>query len=270
MRPSLPRTILATLLMASLPASALPASELTAEDLIAKHIEARGGLAALKAIHTIRFEGIRSQAGGGSQMVYTRIIERPGSIRTTLTQQGLTMIEACAGREGWSVRPFGGRKEPERLSEEAMRPLVYAADIDGPLVEAKAKGHTVTYLGTEDVDGTMAHLLKVTRATGDVERIYLDPDYFLEIRRVSQRTVRGALIESETDYGNYEKVNGVYFPFSIETGERGSTDKETKLAIDKAEANMKVDDAIFRFPAPSTPTGAAGAAKPTQSRRNAE
>ena len=49
----------------------------------------------------------------------------------------------------------------------------------------------------------------------------------------------------------YEKVNGVFFPFSIESGPKGSTDKE-KIVLEKAEANVPVDDTIFRFPA-STP-----------------
>ena len=40
------------------------------------------------------------------------------------------------------------------------------ADIDGPLVDWKSKGHKVEYLGTEDMDGTQAHKLKVT-AAGD-------------------------------------------------------------------------------------------------------
>ena len=48
--------------------------------------------------------------------------------------------------------------------------------------------------------------------------------------------------------GDYEKVNGVYFPFSIEVGSKGSTDKQ-KIIIEKGEANIPVDDSIFEFPA---------------------
>jgi hypothetical protein len=74
---------------------------------------------------------------------------------------------------------------------DAVREMGYDADLDGPLVDGVAKGNKVEYLGTEDVDGTDAHKLKVTRPGGDVEYVYLDPDYFLEIRRVSQHRVRG-------------------------------------------------------------------------------
>jgi hypothetical protein len=39
----------------------------------------------------------------------------------------------------------------------------------------------------------------------------------------------------------------VFVPFSIESGRKGDPDKQ-KIVIDKAEANVPVDDAIFHFP----------------------
>jgi hypothetical protein len=125
--------------------------------------------------------------------------------------------------------------------------LMEEAEIDGPLVDWKAKGSTVEYLGTEDVDGTLAHKLKVVRKNGDVTFVYLDPDAFLEIRKTTQRVEQGAQVEVETDVGDYEKIAGVFLPFSIESGRKGDPDKQ-KIIIDKAEGNISVDDAIFRFP----------------------
>ncbi len=88
----------------------------------------------------------------------------------------------------------------------------------------------------------------MVRKNGDVSYVYLDPDYFLEIRIIDQRVEQGAQVEVETDLGDYEKVNGVYFPFSIEVGSKGSTDKQ-KIIIEKGEANIPVEDSIFEFPA---------------------
>jgi len=42
------------------------------------------------------------------------------------------------------------------MSADDIKPLMEDAEIDGPLVDWKAKGSTVDYLGTEDVDGTLA------------------------------------------------------------------------------------------------------------------
>ena len=86
----------------------------------------------------------------------------------------------------------------------------------------RPKGARSSISGPEDVDGTLAHKLKVVRKNGDVSYVYLDPDYFLEIRILTQRIEQGAQVEVETDLGDYEKVAGVFFPFSIEAGSKGS------------------------------------------------
>jgi len=52
----------------------------------------------------------------------------------------------------------------------------------------------------------------------------------------------------ETDLGDYEKVGGVFLPFSLESGPKGGTDKQ-KLILEKGEANVAIDDAQFKFPA---------------------
>jgi hypothetical protein len=121
-------------------------------------------------------------------------------------------------------------------------------DFAGPLVDYKAKGYTVDYLGTEDVDGTEAHKLRVTRPNGDLVYVYLDPEYFLEIRTVNRRIEHGVPNETVTDYGDYEKVDGVYFAFEQDTGPKGSSDRQ-RVRFEKAEANLPATDTQFQFPA---------------------
>jgi hypothetical protein len=88
----------------------------------------------------------------------------------------------------------------------------------------------------------------VVRKNGDVNFVYLDPDHFIEIRVLTQRIEQGAQVEVETDLGDYEKIGGVFIPFSIEAGRKGDPDKQ-KIVIEKAEANVPVDDTVFHFPA---------------------
>jgi hypothetical protein len=247
------RSSLLPLLFAGLiPSTAIhaqtPAPSPTVDELVAKNIEAKGGAAALEAIKTIRFEGRLLVNQGQIEFKYTETKKRPGKVRVDVVLQGLTAVQAYNGANGWKISPFQGRKDPEKMSADEAKSLVEEAEIGGPLENWKAQGKTVTYLGTEDVEGTAAHKLKVVRKNGDFSYVYLDPDYFLEIRIIDQRTEQGAQVEVETDLGDYEKVNGVYFPFSIEAGSKGSTDKQ-KTIIEKGEANIPVDDAIFEFPA---------------------
>lgn len=219
----------------------------TVDELVAKNIEAKGGAAALQNLQTVRLTGKMLVQQDQIELGYVEIKKRPDDVRGEASLQGMTQVEASDGKEGWRISPFFGRKDPERLSADDVKALVEDSEIDSPLVDWKGKGSTVEYLGTEDVDGTLAHKLKVVRKNGDVSFVYLDPDHFLEIRIVTERTRHGAHEEVETDLGDYEKAGDVFVPTSIESGRKGARDKQ-RIIIDKVEANVPVDDTIFRFP----------------------
>jgi hypothetical protein len=240
------------LVSASLMAPALNAQELkplTVDELVAKNIEAKGGLDALHAVRSLRLKGKMLVNQGQIEFAYVQTKRRPGQVRSELMLQGMTLVQAYDGTEGWKISPFGGRKDPEKMSADDAKSLIEDAEIDGPLVDWEAKGSTVEYLGPEDVDGTLAHKLKVVRKNGDVSYVYLDPDHFLEIRILTQRLEQGAQVEVETDLGDYAKIAGVYFPFSVEAGPKGATDKQ-KVIFEKADANVPVEDGEFKFPTP--------------------
>jgi hypothetical protein len=219
----------------------------TVDELVAKNIEAKGGATAVHDLQTLRLTGKMLVQEGQIQLAFTQIKKRPDEARTEASLQGMTQVEAYDGKDGWKVSPFFGRRDPERMSADDVKALVEDTEMDGPLADWQAKGNTVEYLGTEDVDGTPAHKLKVTRKNGDVSFVYLDPDHFLEIRVLTQRTRHGAYEEVETDLGDYEKAGGVFVPTSIEFGRKGGPDKQ-RIIIDKVEANVPVDDTIFHFP----------------------
>src|SRR6266436_5088331 len=219
----------------------------TLDELVTKNIEAKGGAEALRALQSLRSNGKLIVNEGQLQLEYAQTKKRPGEVRSELSLQGMTAVQAYDGKEGWKISPFQGRKDPEKMSADDVKPLMEEAEIDGPLVDWKNKGSTLEYLGREDVDGTPAHKLKVVRKNGDVSFVYLDPDHFLEIRIVTQRVRQGAYEEVETDLGDYEKAGGVFVPTSIEVGRKGAPDKQT-VVIDKVEANVPVDDTIFHFP----------------------
>jgi hypothetical protein len=219
----------------------------TVDELVAKNIEAKGGATALNSLRTLRATGRLLVQQGQIEYGYAQIKKRPDEVRSEASLQGMTQIQAYDGKEGWKVSPFFGRKDPERMSADDVKALLEDTEMGGPLADWKAKGSTVEYLGTEDVDGTPAHKLKVVRKNGDVSFVYLDPDHFLEIRIVTQRVRHGAHEEVETDLGDYEQVGGVFVPTSIQIGRKGANDKQQTI-IDKLEPNVPVDDAIFHFP----------------------
>ena len=124
--------------------------------------------------------------------------------------------------------------------------LVETADFYGPLVDYREKGHTVEYLGHDTVDGDDVFRLKVTLKNGDIVYYDLDPDSYLEIRTETQQFIRGSIRERVTDLGSYKQVNGVYFPYAIETRPKQSSNA-AKITIEKIEANVDIPDAVFKM-----------------------
>jgi hypothetical protein len=238
------------------------AHALTADEVVAKNVDARGGLDKIHAIKTLKFEG-KMRIGGQFELALAEYKKAPDSVRNEATIQGLTQIQAWDGKDAWQISPFQGRRDPEKMSGDDAKSLADDATVGGPLVDWQAQGSKLEYLGTEDIDGTEAHKLKVTRKNGDIEFVYLDPEYFLEIRTLTDQIVRGTHVESVTDYGDYEQVNGVYFPFSTSSYTKGAgAFGKQQITVEKAEANVPMDDQIFAFPVAAVTKPAASGAKP--------
>ena len=230
----------------------------TADELVAKNLQAKGGLEKIKAIKSVRMTG--NFDAGGFKAVVGELSKRPDMVKETFTLQGMTQVQAYDGSSGWQISPFGGRRDPEMLGEDDVRGLAEDADFDGPLVDAAAKGNKIEYLGHGQVDGDDAYKLKVTLKNGDIFYYYLDPDTYIEIQIEKQQFIRGSVRESVTSLGSYKPVNGVMYPFFIESGPKNNPERRGKITVTKMEANVPVEDSEFKMPAaPAAPP----TAKPT-------
>jgi len=241
LRKALPGLLLAVL--------AAPAAAQTVDEVIAKSLEARGGLDKLKAIQSIRMAARISMGPMELPMVIEK--KRPGSFRADATVQGTVVVQAYDGATAWGISPMG-TGQPERMPAEAAKEMAEQADMDGPLVDYKAKGHLVELVGKEKVEGrgSDAYKLKITKKDGDVEYHFLDADSYLLVRVEARRTIRGTQIEGESALGDYRDAGGFLWPYSIENGAKGRPEKQ-RLVVEKIEINPVIDDARFKMP--STP-----------------
>ncbi len=250
------------LLLAAAPAGAestqTPAQWTTAQ-VLERNEQARGGAAAWQAIHTLRTFG-KAQFGDGDfhvDAVTASLVDRGGSsaqarIRTEVTLQGLTAVQAFDGQQGWSVEPFGGRRDPQRLSADGGRSLARDAQWEGPLLGWQEKGHKISYLGLDDLDGTPALKLQVQRKDGDTQWVYLDPDTFLEVRVITQSKIRGTERWTETDLGGYARVSGVWLPMTADAGLKGGP-RTDHWTTERIEINGQLPDGAFAYPQPGQP-----------------
>lgn len=222
--------------LAGLSLSAAAADSMTADTLVARTLEASGGADKLRAITSMHTVG-KLRLGGGIEARTESFVMSPDKARFEFSLQGLTAINAWDGKQAWAIQPFQGRRDPQKTSDDDAKGLILAADIGGPLLDWKAKGSRIEYLGTEDIDGTDAHKLRITFKNGDSRVSFIDPDHFLEIRIEDHQFIRGQEQVNTTDLGEYALVNGVYFPF-----EQGQNHMES------IEVNTPMDASIFAFP----------------------
>ena len=236
----------------------------TLDQILAKHYEAKGGLAKLKAVSSMRLTAKMS----GGPMDFPAVIEakRPAKFRMELSIQGNQLIQAYDGKVGWSINPFqqSAKKEAEPMTPDELREMEVQADMDGPLVDWKEKGHALELQGRESVDGGDTFKLKLVLKNGNTQTIYLDTDSYLEVKTSSKRKIRDTEIEAETTLGDYKEVGGLMMAHAIEAGAKGSPQKQ-KIVIEKVEFNVPLADDRFSMPAkPAAPPAppAPAAAKP--------
>lgn len=230
------------------PATASPAAALpSVDELIAKHVAARGGLDKLKSVQTIRMSG-RMTMGPGIEAPVSVEVKRPQRMRMEMQFQGMTAIQAYDGTSGWMIMPFSGRTDAQPMSPDDVKDAEDMADIDGVLVDYKAKGHTVELVGKEKVEGADAYKLRVKLKNGDERYVYLDADEYMEIRNEGKRKIRGSDVEVEASFGDFKDVGGVIFPHSIEQSMKGNPQKQS-ITIDKIDINPSLDESRFKMPA---------------------
>jgi hypothetical protein len=210
----------------------------TAEEIVAKHIEAVGGAAAWKKVNSLYYEGKMTVQGAEVNVTLT-VLNGKGS-RQNISVMGMTGYQIITPTAGWNFMPFQGQTTAEAMTADELKQSADDLDVQGKLVDYKSKGHTVEYLGKDDVEGTECFKLKITTKAGNVETIFIDPKSYYVVRSVVKRTANGQESDVQSDLSNYKKLpEGIVVPFSI-------TLPFGELVISKAEVNKQIDEATFK------------------------
>jgi hypothetical protein len=238
------RPALLALAIALCPAAGVRAE--TVDEIVARHVEARGGAKRLKALGSVRMTG-RVRADGGRRASVVREVSRPGRMRLEFTAEGVTSVYAFDGAHGWQIAPMLGGFAPEPMTPDAEQLAAEQADIEGPLVDWKAKGHRVELVGREAIDGRPVYRLRLTLKGGAILSELIDAQSLLEVRRLSTRHVRGATVEVETDFSDYREVGGLRFPHAIDSFATGRAG-HLAVVVETIELDPALDAARFRRP----------------------
>jgi len=230
----------------------------TVDEIVAKHVAAIGGADKIKAVKSIKMTGKAEVQS--MEAPFVMVMKQPGMLRNEITIQGMVLVQAWDGKSGWAIVPFTGKKDPEPVTADEAKELQDQSDL-WPLLDYQSKGNKVELLGKDKIEGTDAYKLKLTRANGNVDTIFLDADSYLEIKEEGTTVIRGSEQQTETSLADYRETGGLMFPYAIESGVKGSPEKQ-KITLEKVELNVPVEDSYFKMPPPAPKTETAPAEKP--------
>jgi outer membrane lipoprotein-sorting protein len=233
------RSILALSAVCALAVSGVAAQQ-SVDELIARNLEAKGGLAKLSAVQSMKQVSQFSMSGMAATMtVYSK---RPNRVRQEVKIGAQTVISAFDGVTTWVVNPMVGSDRPIAVTGPQADMLREQGDFDGPLVDYKTKGYTVELVGPATLGERKVNHLKLVSPSRQIVHVYLDASTNLEAKRATE--VESLKLEQEL--GDYRPVDGVMIPFHIRLLVNGVPQSEMK--VESVQFNVTMDDAIFRMP----------------------
>ena len=218
--------------------SFITAKAQTADEIVQKHLAAIGGEDNWKKINSIKMTG--SMNAGGTELPITITTVSGKGYRMEFTMNGMNNYMILTPTKGWMFFPVQGQQKAEAVPDEMVKESQDQLDPSmNPLVDYKAKGNTVAYMGKDNVDGTDCFKLKITYKGGKEETMFLDASNYYFIRSVEKTKANGKEQESTSNFSNYQKLpEGILFPMSIESD-------GGPITLKTVEINKPVDESIF-------------------------
>ncbi len=228
----------------------------TVDEILAKYLAARGGLPKIRALQSERISGTIS-FGPGEDGTFVVERERPMKLHTELTLNGQTLIRTFDGKSsGWIYNPFAGVPAVEPMTDTDIGNIDEEADFEGPFIEPKKKGNEIEYAGKADVEGKPAYKLKLTTKKGDVRYFFFDAASGLLLESVITTKDGAKDVPMETYFRDYRDVNGLKYPFVVESKNAGPT-QARKIVSTNIEVNVHIDEVRFGKPSPPASVDAA-------------
>jgi hypothetical protein len=222
----------------------------TVDDVVRRYLEARGSLAKLRTVKTLRLTGIMELPGVSAPFVLE--LKRPDRMRTEFMVEGRTSVRAFDGQTAWEQLPLPGER-PRPMSPEDAAEARAQADVDlSPLVDAAAKGYTVELIGRDRLPGGDTWKLVVHGNDGPPRTMHLDARTHLVVQTLERRPVDGQEVDFVTEISDYRTVDGLVFPHRMDVGPKGSPERQ-RISVRRVEINPPMDDSRFAMPGGGQP-----------------
>lgn len=256
--------------VAAAPSAAGATSELDANQIVDKNVAARGGLEAWRRIDTMVWVGhLQSVSAMDAGVHFVMKMKRPNQMRFEVSSETEKSVRVFDGNDGWKAQPPRSNKPPlMAYTPDEVRFARDAPGLDGWLIDHEAKGVGVALDGIDEVDGHKAYRLAISLPSGTVRHDWVDAKTFLELKYDREvRVAGGKPARLEVFYRNYQMVDRLMIPMSIETGSAPGRAVDT-MVIDRVLLNTPLEPATFARPAALGRTVAADPASKALSLHN--
>lgn len=216
----------------------------TADDIVSSYFEVIGGQEKWSSLTSTRMEG--KMAMQGFEFPGVMLAKFPNKQRVEVNVQGMTIIQAYDGKDAWWINPLAGGNDAQQMPDEVAE-SIKKQEFQPSILNYETKGHTLSYEGVAEVEGTKANVVKLTKQNGDIELHYFDAEEKVLIMTkvpITTGPMKGAY--AETYFSDYQEVDGLVFPFFIEVKTEGQTVQ--KMTIQSVTTNVELSDNQFSFP----------------------
>lgn len=215
---------------------------LTIDNIIDKHIEALGGAEKVASQNSVTTQGILT-INGNQIPVKSWVLKNQG-MRMDMEIQGHNNITATTPNRSWTLYPAQRQKKPVNADPAVAKESAEELDLTGDLFNYKIKGNNVELLNKEKVDGKEMYIIKVTRKSGTIVKMFIDASTFLVTKTIMNKIVEGQVTEMIQHLNNYKKTKDGYVYASSSQLEPAGLN----LTYSEYEVNLPVDAQIFEKP----------------------
>ena len=189
----------------------------TTDEIIAKHQAAMGSPEKWASVKSMVMKSKFNVQGMDIESKSSIVVGK--SFRTEVEVMGNKIITVIDGEGGWMNRPamMGGTGEPEDLPREQVKAGVSQKYIGSSLLIAKNEGAKIDLVSKEKLDGAEVYLLKITKKSGEESQVFVSASTGFIVKAINKMNVQGQQVEAEVMYSNYKSIDGLFFPFTVET-----------------------------------------------------
>lgn len=220
----------------------------TTDEIIAKHQSAMGSPEKWASVKSMVMKNKFNVQGMDIESKTSIVVGK--SFRTEVDVMGNKIITVIDGEGGWMNRPamMGGTGEPEDLPREQVKAAISQKNIGSSLMIAKNEGSKIDLVSKEKLDGAEVYLLKITKKNGEESQVFVSVSTGFIVKSINKMNVQGQQVDAEVLYSNYKSIDGLFFPFTIETpSPMGGGNMVVETA--SIDLNPILDPSIFVKPA---------------------